>query len=544
MPVGHSALKDKLRDTPRPIRLRRGAKTEGHGIWFFVLLPHTYAGIVVGAIVLFQLYVAMAAPIVDGRVTDRRISRGSKSTHYELTYTFTSNGQPRTEHESVAEQRYDDYPVGKPVKVRACYVGDWGSAHLVGNAEPSKYLFMLLWVVVWNGAMAAIFYGQYILPRRRRWLLEHGDVSPRGVITAVTPPASGKSTGWQVKYDYATPDGQTLQGTARLPTAQATPPAEFLSQGQELTVFYSPNKPRQNVALELSPYEIPGAEALTTFAAVNPAPIAPPAAAWPPIPNRPPRKAVMLPPPPRQIRRTVGTPRGVWIIRVVLLVFAVIGYYLARAALKELAMGTVGRQTTATVIRTDAFTMPDRSTRVRATYTYEDHGSHYEDVTTVPTGATMRVGSTFPVKSVHLGRIGWSVPASQAGGGAYCCLLPFAIIWNLVVIFMLRLLFLGPWRGRRLLKHGECAEGIVTAKEPVDAANPSGSWRITCEFTSSWGERRTKQITWPASYQAELQVGDHVPVLYWPNNPSRAAIFRGGGGGYNILNDRGEPVGT
>lgn len=63
MPVGHSALFDKLRNTPRPIRRRPGAKAEGRSIWFFILLPHTYVGVLVGAFIFFRLGIHVGDPM-------------------------------------------------------------------------------------------------------------------------------------------------------------------------------------------------------------------------------------------------------------------------------------------------------------------------------------------------------------------------------------------------------------------------------------------------------------------------------------------------
>lgn len=538
MPVGHSARFDKLRDTPRPIRLRPGAKAEGRSIWFFILLPHTYVGALVGAFILFQLYVAVAAPVVDGRVTDRRVTRSSKSTHYALTYTYTANGQPRTNRESVAEQRYDDYQIGSSVKVRAFYVGRWGGAHLVGNSDAPKFLFMLFWVVGWNAIVCVIFYNQYVLPRRRRWLLANGDVA-RGVIASVTRPDGNKNRQWQVKYEYRLLDGQPFQGAATVPT-RAAPPEDFLSQGRELTVFFSPDKPHRSVALELTPYEIPGAESLTAFAPATPAPA--PSTSLPTPPTRPLRKATPLPPPPRQIRRIGGKLSSVWFVRGVVIVFLLVGFNTGRYALQELAMATLARPATATVIRNDVHTNPNGTKQVGIVYAYNDGGGRHEAITPSNDATTKPVGSTFPVKAVHLGRIGWSNPASKrVNGTSLCCLLPFTLVWNVVVLSLAYTLIVGNWRRRRLLKFGETAEGVIVARNPVEGSNTTA--QVVYEFTTSWGERCVKHFPVLANQQAEWEIGDRFTVLYWPTKPSRATPYRGPGA-YAILNDRGDPIET
>ncbi len=249
----------RLAATPRQIRVRPGVKVQEHGQLFFLLLPHTWIGIAAAGFLVAMVVFTLAAGTVTGQVTGRKMEPGKKSPHWIVMYAYRDGEQSYTGSDQVSPADYERLTPGTPVSVKAMHVRGIGYGKLaVPTSNGPPWWFLLLWITVWDGILASIFWASYVLPKRQRWLLSNGQLA-RGVVGTVTdlprPSRQSKQTAGQqrITYAFVTQEGEACDGRMTVPAPRLGTP---LMAGDSLTVFYNPLKPKHNLAMELANYEI------------------------------------------------------------------------------------------------------------------------------------------------------------------------------------------------------------------------------------------------------------------------------------------------
>jgi hypothetical protein len=174
-------------------------------------------------------------------------------------------------------------------------------------------------------------------------------------------------------------------------------------------------------------------------------------------------------------------------------------------------------------------------------FRYEVGGQSHELTQRTTRGTTpgIRQGDTIRVRTLALPGhrrtfvIDPSGSSSFVGGwGTYCCMVPFTLVWNGLVLWMLLGLWVAPYLERRLIRGGAVAAGTVTGREAKDAGRGRMKYTITYAFdapgpgraANADGRRSGNAIVTKEDHDA-VDVDSPVTVLYWPDHPNSNTVY-------------------
>jgi hypothetical protein len=503
-----------LEATTREVQVRTGRERhpQEHGLAFFLLLPHTWLGIWLAVFYIFQLSLLGFGHVVIGHVTQLKPWRSSSG--YNVAYEYFDGGRKYEGTGAASWENGSRLTVGAPVKVKAIHVAGVTQDYLaeIGAFWPlDKLITIGLGVVFWNTVVFVLFRRSYLLPRRQRRLLAEG-IAARGVIARVEEVTGRRAGDRKVTYAYATVDGRAFEG-------KLVVPRERLAEGADVTVFYSPRNPRQNVAMELSPYTVSGA---TTRSQAVPGGLPQPGITVPPQ-----QHATLPPPPPRPIRRRAGLPLAT---ALPLFLIASIAWLslVSREAFAGVLINGLGVETSGTV--TSKVVDPRRGPRYFVTYRYHERTSDFTSRDQLTEAAWHHMpapGGEVGVKSLHVAGIGGSrIVGAESPSTSWVCSLTFGLLCNSIFAAHFVGWMKGVRRRRWLIANGEAAVGQVSAKH-VRRGNRA---HYETEYFYVARDGRRCCGLWSTRHEAEdrrLPLGKEVVVFYSRANPNWGSVLHG-----------------
>jgi hypothetical protein len=510
-----------LEATPREVQVRSGQERmpQEHGLAFFLLLPHTWLGIWLAAFYIFQLSLLGFGHVVIGRVTQLKPWRSSSG--YNVAYEYFDGGR---NHEGTGAASWENgsrVTVGAPVKVKVIHVAGITEDYLAefGTFWPlDKLIIIGLGVVFWNTVVFVMFRRSYLLPRRQRRLLAEGMVV-RGMIARVEEVTGRRAGDRKVKYAYETADGRAFEG-------KIVVTRERLADLTDVTVFYSPRKPWQNVAMELSPYSVAGAEEQESARAVMTAESH--AAKAPQRTAAQGEQRISLPPPPRSVRRRSGMPLAVALPLFLLASMAWLAFGIARDVAGGILLNACGIQTSGVVLSKTVDSQ--RGAKFYVTYHYHERTSDFTGRDQVSERAWNRLpppGGAVQVKSLHvLGMGGSRIVGAESPSTSRACPLAFGMLCNAIFAAYFVTWAVGVRRRRWLVASGEAAIGQVTAKRV--GRGKRANYETEYFYVTKDGRRCCG--LWSTTHEAEdrqLPLGREVVVLYSRSNPGWGSVLHG-----------------
>ncbi len=198
-------------------------------------------------------------------VTKSYTRTGSKGgTTYCIDYKFSAHGRDYSHSDAVSPTTYAAVtrPVeaeGQAAQVRIRYlaIGDFHLQLLIEDHSPWKEAGTVLFIALfWNGILSIFVTLAWVIPIRQRLLVKHGEVARGTILKSRT--SQGKSTRHYVTFRFTDPaNGSAIEREIQLPREW---PSSAVEPGREVTVLYSPAKPRRALIYELSGYRVEGAQ--------------------------------------------------------------------------------------------------------------------------------------------------------------------------------------------------------------------------------------------------------------------------------------------
>ncbi len=225
------------------------------------LMPHTLVGIGLIGAAIFSILVWLFGTDVPGRINSLDISRGKKSTNFNVHYAYTVEGIDYQGSVSIVEEIYNTLQVGQAYPVRVIRAAPSWMPHPRGPGSSTGMVFMWPFMALfWNGLMSVFLWIAWVAPWRMRSLLRHG-LATAGVILRTETHRGGKGGPiYRVYYGYqATPldEGHVLAEPDSFERKMDVTRADYneAAIGRVVTVIYHPKNPKRSVIYDFAEYE-------------------------------------------------------------------------------------------------------------------------------------------------------------------------------------------------------------------------------------------------------------------------------------------------
>ncbi len=252
--------------------------------------------------------------------------------------------------------------------------------------------------------------------------------------------------------------------------------------------------------------------------------------------------ASALPPPPRVVRGGVGR---LWVVRLFITPHLCAGLFLLGQFGADALVAAFGTDVSAVVTRAHATQSRKRGTTYSVVYHYQVGDREYDGSGNVGAGTYSRVRhvndaghgpETVRVRQLALGSLHWQrLTEDSSVWGLAAGELFFALFWNSMMAVLLYLVWIKPWRDRRLIRDGRVAEGRILSSRMHRGR--SRAYYATFAFQDAdSGREITKQVQLPGAPQFDrAQQGGPVTVLYDPSRPTRAIAYELSG--YQVVDE-------
>lgn len=232
---------------------------------------------------------------------------------------------------------------------------------------------------------------------------------------------------------------------------------------------------------------------------------------------------------PRTVRRKgkrIGG--GIWAGRIIILPHTLIGIGLIGFVFIVLAWIIAGTDTLGMVIK--KFQESDEGKPVyKVRYTFTAGDKTREDTTTLEraqwqalTESSLEADarSSVHVRYVRIGPWVYSnaLGKDESVWGALGFAVLFAGFWNGIVFLFVYILWIAPYRGRRLYKWGQAVPGVIVG---ISNSRPR---KVQYEFESAGQSHRGSMHV----SDANVSVNEAVTVLHKPGNPRKSVIYEYG----------------
>jgi hypothetical protein len=277
----------------------------------------------------------------------------------------------------------------------------------------------------------------------------------------------------------------------------------------------------------------------------------------PPVRRRSGFKPTSPPPAPRGVRRRAGAAVGVWAIRLFILPHVCVGVFLILAMVFMPVWALAGKESTAAVTRAWT-TRSKNSTTYRIAYVDPTDGRTTRDDSVsrkefdrlsrlLPTRGTAETqaveadpndapAATTTVRSLGVGAYTYRgvVEPGASGWGTVGFVWLFGLFWNGIVSVFFFAVYVGPFRDKRLHRHGESTLGRITGKTTRRGSKGGTRYVLKYAFTPSRRgiTERTRDVgeatgeyTVERSQWEETAEGDEVWVLHWPGRAKPSALY-------------------
>jgi hypothetical protein len=249
----------ELGTAPRKIRRRRGRSV----LWFQMLaLPF------IGLFAFMSFYFSCAFTLVALRgtsvatVTQRTASLPAivrqgvlvmkERGPYTVTYTYVEGGREHTDQVRVkTDEEAKRLAVGSKLTIKCLHIAGLGNSMPVEPLGETLLEAAVSMLLAGTGAVFAIFLFRmfFILPRRRRWLVQNGQ-AVAGRINVKSPRLPNESYK-RLGYEYTVGANRFSQVIIAHRSVY-----DGVEHGQVVTVLYDPRRPRRSVAHELAEFGV------------------------------------------------------------------------------------------------------------------------------------------------------------------------------------------------------------------------------------------------------------------------------------------------
>ena len=236
-----------------------------------------------------------------------------------------------------------------------------------------------------------------------------------------------------------------------------------------------------------------------------------------------------LGPPPRQLRTRSKTGRiPLGCVRLFILPHVIIGIGVALVMLSKLLLVLIGTATPGTVeSRTFSKGRKGRYT-YHVHYSFRTDNSIHRGKTQIDSDVYDVLGERASVQVLYLGLAPDYIsdilePGESLPPNTWKAII-FGGFWNAILSPFVYLLYIKPWRRKRLVKTGEAGTGKVVARR-IDRG-PKGSPQsvVEYEYLALGQSYRGKEMTDESCYHA-FPNGRKLSVIYDPNKPSRSVAL-------------------
>ena len=231
---------------------------------------------------------------------------------------------------------------------------------------------------------------------------------------------------------------------------------------------------------------------------------------------------------------------GLWFARLFILPHVIVGAGFIGCAVLYPVWALLGTDTQATVVGRSI--RRGESWTHHIEYVYKHGGRQYRGSSEVdeayyntlrtldaPEKVEAEPPPTVRVRHLGVGRLRYA-SALPPGAGMWSSLgfiLVFAVFWNAILSVFVILLWIMPWRSRRLYKWGKATRGRITGKRSR-ASTPRGH-KLEYEFALPGGRKASGRMGVASAMDwSQASVGEAVTVLYLGRNGRSSVIYEYG----------------
>ncbi len=252
-----------LRGTPRVLK-RRGSGAFMNGCGVVLSAPLTTIGLIVFLCLLYSTVSLPFHPLLPAQVTSRKTLKRDGDLTYYLAYKYRYGNVWLHNKRAVSLQDYQTTQVGS--RVHAKRLPPFHDEQLVmpnGNAYPSfSTLYGPRWylTIVLNICFATFLWASWILPRRRKALVELG-IPVEGRIYGKTE-GHARGSGPKIHYQYSVHETPGLSSTTQQPETHfgymEVSNSEYNAavKGDAVTVLYDVKNPKSSLMYRYADYEV------------------------------------------------------------------------------------------------------------------------------------------------------------------------------------------------------------------------------------------------------------------------------------------------
>jgi hypothetical protein len=233
---------------PREVVRRRGLPLPLQGV-VFLLLPHVWILPYLLWVLINTWSLAHHGHIGKVTVTHHEYVRASRGPRCRISYVYDDSVGHHADSHVFPASAFLQYPPGATIPMRWYRTFGHTTVEFGPPASTPVIAFLTFGVILLFGLLIFSFHECLLLPLSYRRLLRDGDVVVGQIAGKKTHRAQGQygSVSYELSYAYWSADGADQVQTMRVGKTDYDLP----SKGDEVLVFYDPQRPRRSV---LYPY--------------------------------------------------------------------------------------------------------------------------------------------------------------------------------------------------------------------------------------------------------------------------------------------------
>lgn len=250
---------------PLPRMVSRKKRRTGLGCVRIFILPHMLVGIGLIVYLLFLAFMAVAGEEVAGRVVAAREGTDDDGDPvYTLEYEYRAGGGEHRGSSTVSREVYRRLADGGVVRVVTFPPAPGIGSGIAGDSgQGMRLLFMSGFALFWNGILSVFVWQLWVAPALHRRLYRFG-TAVTGTVKEKRAPAGDASRTHVLHYRFAAGGDAGAPGMVEGKMAVRREDYAGVREGDQLTVLYSPVRPRRNILYRFGEYVVvPGTEPFT-----------------------------------------------------------------------------------------------------------------------------------------------------------------------------------------------------------------------------------------------------------------------------------------
>jgi hypothetical protein len=243
----------------------RKKRRTGLGCVRIFIVPHMLVGIGLIVYLLFLAFMALAGEEVSGRVVAAREGTDDDGDPvYTLEYQYRAGGGEHRGSSTVSREVYRRLADGGVVRVVTFPPAPGIGSGIAGDSgRGTRILFMFLFALFWNGILSVFVWQLWVAPALHRRLYRVGTAAA-GTVTGKKVVAGDDSDTCMIHYRFAADGDAVAPGMVEGSMAVRREDYDGVREGDQLTVLYSPGRPRRSILYRFGEYDVArGAEPFT-----------------------------------------------------------------------------------------------------------------------------------------------------------------------------------------------------------------------------------------------------------------------------------------